>query len=55
MTRKMKGGMSRNTYYVVKRRGLRPQDYELVKDLNFTIILRHKVTKVIKILERNLR
>lgn len=55
MTRKIQGGMPRNAYYLVMRRGLRPQDYELVKNLNYMIILRHKETKTIKILDRNLR
>lgn len=49
---KTAGVMSRNTYCLIQRRGLNPKDYLVLKDLNYTIVIQHKQTGAIKILER---
>lgn len=38
---------------IIKRRGLNPADYLVVKDLNYTLIIKHRVTGRIKLLDRN--
>ena len=41
-----------NERVMIKRRGLNPSDYFVVKRLNYTIILKHRVTGMLKFMDK---